>query len=323
MIGKSFCLFTAFLLICAAPLPLRAQEAVYPDRPVRIIIGFSVGGLIDIVARVVGEKLSTILGQPFIVEPHPGATGMIATQLAARAEPDGYRLLMVNDNFALNPSVYKTVPYSQDQFAPIGFIGSVPMVFTASNKMHVHTVQDVIDAARAKPGSITYASIGVGSQSHLAGEMLSNIARIKMQHVPYPGGAPAINDLIAGRIDTMFLTPVIGVPMMRAGKLTPLATSGEMRLHTLPDVPTMNEAGYPIDAASWMGLVAPAATPQAVRDKVQNAMIQALADPNVQDKLANLSVLINPLGAQAFGQFIRSETARWHMVTKQAGVQPQ
>lgn len=323
MIAKNFRLFAALLLICAISLSYRVQAATYPDRPVRIICGFPVGGLIDIVARVVGEKLSMILGQPFIVEAHPGATGMIATELAARAKPDGYRLLMINDNFALNPSVFKTVPYTQDQFAPIGFIGLVPMVFTASNEMHVHTVQDVIDVARAKPGVITYASIGAGSQSHLGGEMLSKIAGIKMQHVPYPGGALAINDLIAGRIDTMFLTPVIGVPMMRAGKLTPLGTAGDERLHTLPDVPTMKEAGYPVDVASWMGLVAPARTPQAVRDKLQDAMIQALTDPDVQQRLADLSVIIRPLRAEAFDQFIRSETVRWHTVTEKAGVQPQ
>jgi tripartite-type tricarboxylate transporter receptor subunit TctC len=153
--------------------------------------------------------------------------------------------------------------------------------------------------------------------------MFSHIAGIKMQHVPYRGGAPAINDLVAGHVDVMFLTPVIGVPMMRAGKLTPLGTSADTRLVTMPTVPTMAEAGYPVDAASWMGLVAPSKTPPAVVAKLEKAMAQVLAMPDVRARLTELSVIVTPLGGKAFGEFIHRETTRWADVAAKAGLQPQ
>jgi tripartite-type tricarboxylate transporter receptor subunit TctC len=314
----------ALALVAGAINSARAEESNYPNRPVKIMIGFSAGGLIDTVTRVVADKLAASLGQPVVVEARPGATGMLAAAAVSRSEPDGYTLLMINDNYALNPSVVKNIPYdSERDFVPIGFVGSVPMILTASNAFHVRTVQDVVDKARAEPGAVTCASVGAGSQSHLAAELFSQAANIKMQHVPYRGGAPAINDLLAGHVNVMFLTPVIGVPMMRAGKLTPLATSAEARLATMPKVPTMAEAGYPVNAASWMGLVAPSSTPPAVVAKIEKSLAQALATPEVRARLTNLSVIVTPLGGKAFGEFVHRETARWADVAKKAGLQPQ
>jgi tripartite-type tricarboxylate transporter receptor subunit TctC len=314
----------AAALLGAAIHPASANEPDYPNRPVKIISGFPAGGLIDIVARVVGDKLAATLGRPVVVEARPGATGMLATAAVSRSEPDGYTLLMINDNYALNPAVFKSIPYDGERdFAPIGFVGSVPMILTASNEFRVRTVQDVVDKARAAPGVVTVASIGVGSQSHLAAELFSHAANIKMQHVPYRGGAPAINDLMAGHVNVMFLTPVIGVPMMRAGKLTPLGTSAAARLGTMPDVPTMGEAGYPVDAASWMGLLAPSGTPAAVVAKLENSLAQVLAMPDVRGRLADLSVIVTPLGGKAFNEFVRRETVRWTDVAKKAGLQPE
>jgi tripartite-type tricarboxylate transporter receptor subunit TctC len=301
-----------------------AQDVNYPTRPVKIMIGFPVGGLIDIVTRLVGDKLSTILGQPIIVEARPGATGMLASADVAKAEPDGYTLLMINDNYALNPSVFKNVPYdSEKDFAPIGFVGSVPMIFTASPKLAGSTVQDVVKIARSKPGAITCASIGIGSQSHLAAELFSSIANIKLQHVPYRGGAPAINDLVAGHVDTMFITPAIGIPMMRAGKLKPLATAADVRLEAMPNVPTMAEAGYPVEAASWMGLVAPAKTPPATVSKLEKALAKVLAMPDVRQHLSAMGAIVKPLDGKQFSEFVRTETKRWAAVVAKAGLQPQ
>jgi tripartite-type tricarboxylate transporter receptor subunit TctC len=301
-----------------------AQQSDYPTRPVKIVIGFPAGGLIDIVGRLVGDKLTGILHQPFIIETRPGATGMVATAAVARAEPDGYTLLLVNDNHAINPSIFKNLPYDAEKdFTPIGFIGSVPMIFTASTKFPVHTVQDVVDAARAKPGMITFASIGAGSQSHLGVEMFCSLAGIKMQHVPYHGGAPALTDLIAGRVNTMFLTPVIGIPVMRAGQLTPLATSSEVRLEAMPDVPTMAEAGYPVDTASWMGLVAPRGTPAPIVAKLEKALGEVLAMPDVQKRLSSIGTIVKPLNGRQFGEYIHAETLRWHDVIVKAGIEPQ
>jgi tripartite-type tricarboxylate transporter receptor subunit TctC len=311
-------------MLAAGIGPMHAQQADYPSRPVKIVIGFPAGGLIDIVARVVGDKLTALLGQPFIIEARPGAVGKLATAAVGKAEPDGYTLLMINDNHALNPSVFKTMPYdSEKDFTPVGFVGAVPMIFTASNEFKTRTVRDVVEKARAKPGTVTYASIGIGSQSHLAAEILSSIADIKMQHVPYRGGAPAINDLMAGHVNTMFLTPAIGIPMMRAGKLTPLATSADVRLEAMPDVPTMAEAGYPVDAASWMGLLAPAGTPPAIVAKLEKALAEALAMPDVRKRLAAIGAIVKPLNARQFAEYIRSETARWGSVVAKAGIAPQ
>src|SRR5215471_20871636 len=206
-----------------------AQEA-YPTRPVKIIVAFPVGGLLDTVSRLVGDKLSAVLGQQFIIESRPGAGGTLATAAVARAEPDGYTLMMINDNHAVNPSVFKNIPYdSVKDFAPIGFVGSAPMALSANAKLSVRTVKDLVALAQQQPGKISYGSVGIGSASHLAGELFTAKAGIRMLHVPFRGGAPAINDLVAGHVDTMFVTAVVGGQHMRTGALIPLAIAAPAR----------------------------------------------------------------------------------------------
>ena len=260
------CLLVAVTAVLGtAPGPATAQEPGYPSRPVRIIVAFPVGGLLDTVSRIVGDKLTMVLGQQFIIESRPGAGGTLATAAVARAEPDGYTLMMINDNHAVNPSVFKNIPYdSVKDFAPIGFVGSAPMALSANARLPVRTVQDLIELARQQPGKISYASVGIGSASHLAGELFAAKAGVRMLHVPFRGGAPAINDLVAGHVDTMFVTAVVGGQHMKTGALTPLALAASARFETLPEVPTMAEAGYPLEAAYWFGLAAPAGTPPAV-----------------------------------------------------------
>ena len=304
-----------------APAPAAAEEANYPTRPVKVLIAFPVGGLLDAISRVVGEKLSVLLGQQFVIEARPGAGGALATAAVARAEPDGYTLMMINDNHAINPSVFKSIPYdSIKDFAPIGFVGSAPLVFTVNAGLSPRTLADLVALAREKPGTITYGSVGVGSAAHLAGEMFTAAAGIKMQHVPYRGGAPALNDLVAGHLNSQLLSAVVALPHIEAGALRPLAVAAAARLDALPTVPTMAEAGYPIEAAYWFGLVAPAGTPAPVVAKLEKALSEVLAMPDVKKRLTDMGAVVNPLGARDFGAFIRTETTKWADVIHKANI---
>jgi len=311
------------LVLNAATTPLRAQDA-YPTRPVKIMIAFPVGGLLDTVSRIVGEKLSGLLGQQFIVEARPGAGGTLATAAVARAEPDGYTLMMINDNHALNPSVFKNMPYdSVKDFAPIGFVGYTPLLLNANGALPMHNVKDLIAAAKQKPGAMTYASVGVGSASHLAGVMLEGVADIKWQHVPYRGGAPALNDLLAGHVNTMFMSAVVSLQHIQDKKLIALALAAPARLEILPDIPTMQEVGYPVEASYWFGLVAPAGTPPAVLAKLETALAAVLAMPDVRKRLTDMGAIIRPLNGRQFADYISTEITKWADVVNKAGVKPE
>jgi tripartite-type tricarboxylate transporter receptor subunit TctC len=300
-----------------------AQDA-YPTRPVKIIIAFPVGGLLDTVSRIVGERLSVLLGQQFVVEARPGAGGTLATAAVAKADPDGYTLMMINDNHALNPSVFRNMPYdSVKDFAPIGFVGSTPLILVANGALPVHSVKDLIELARQKPGAVTYGSVGVGSASHLAGEMFAGVANIQWQHVPYRGGAPALNDLLAGHVNTMFMSPVVSLQHIQSKKLAALALASPSRLDLLPDVPTMAGTGYPVDASYWFGLVAPAATPPGVLAKLEKALAEALATPDVRKRLSDMGAIVQPLNGRQFGDYIRAEIDKWAGIVSKAGVKPE
>jgi tripartite-type tricarboxylate transporter receptor subunit TctC len=315
-------LLVAVTAVLGAALgPATAQEPGYPSRPVRIIVAFPVGGLLDTVSRIVGDKLTTVLGQQFIIESRPGAGGTLATAAVARAEPDGYTLMMINDNHAVNPSVFKNIPYdSVKDFAPIGFVGSAPMALSANARLPVRTVQDLIELARQQPGKISYASVGIGSASHLAGELFAAKAGVRMLHVPFRGGAPAINDLVAGHVDTMFVTAVVGGQHMKTGALTPLALAASARFETLPEVSTMAEAGYPLEAAYWFGLAAPAGTPPAVLARLESALTHVLAMPDLRKRMTEMGAVVTPLGSRQFGDYIRTEMDKWADVIVQNGI---
>jgi tripartite-type tricarboxylate transporter receptor subunit TctC len=316
------CLLVAVTAVLGTALgPATAQEPGYPSRPVRIIVAFPVGGLLDTVSRIVGDKLTMVLGQQFIIESRPGAGGTLATAAVARAEPDGYTLMMINDNHAVNPSVFKNIPYdSVKDFAPIGFVGSAPMALSANARLPVRTVQDLIELARQQPGKISYASVGIGSASHLAGELFAAKAGVRMLHVPFRGGAPAINDLVAGHVDTMFVTAVVGGQHMKTGALTPLALAASARFETLPEVPTMAEAGYPLEAAYWFGLAAPAGTPPAVLARLESALTQVLAMPDLRKRMTEMGAVVTPLGSRQFGDYIRAEMDKWADVIVQNSI---
>jgi tripartite-type tricarboxylate transporter receptor subunit TctC len=316
------CLLVAVTAVLGTALgPATAQEPGYPSRPVRIIVAFPVGGLLDTVSRIVGDKLTMVLGQQFIIESRPGAGGTLATAAVARAEPDGYTLMMINDNHAVNPSVFKNIPYdSVKDFAPIGFVGSAPMALSANARLPVRTVQDLIELARQQPGKTSYASVGIGSASHLAGELFAAKAGVRMLHVPFRGGASAINDLVAGHVDTMFVTAVVGGQHMKTGALTPLALAASARFETLPEVPTMAEAGYPLEAAYWFGLAAPAGTPPAVLARLESALTRVLAMPDLRKRMTEMGAVVTPLGSRQFGDYIRTEMDKWADVIVQNSI---
>jgi tripartite-type tricarboxylate transporter receptor subunit TctC len=232
--------------------------------------------------------------------------------------------MMINDNHALNPSVFKNIPYdSVKDFAPIGFVGSTPLVLTAHPSLPAKDVRSFVALAKEKPGTITYGSVGLGSASHLAGEMLSSVANIKLQHIPYRGGAPALVDLLAGHVNTIFLSPVSGLEYMKAGKLTGLALAATKRIEIIPDLPTMKEAGYPVEASYWFGLVAPAGTPPTVLAKLEKALADVLAMPDVRKRLTDMGAIIEPLNGKKFGDYIKAETAKWAGIVEKAGIKPE
>jgi tripartite-type tricarboxylate transporter receptor subunit TctC len=316
-------LLTALMLVAVASAPARAQDA-YPNRPVKIMIAFPVGGLLDTVSRIVGEKMSGLLGQQFIIEARPGAGGTLATAAVAKADPDGYTLMMINDNHALNPSVFRNIPYdSVKDFAPIGFVGYTPLVLVANGALPMQSAKDLVEAAKQKPGTITYGSVGVGSASHLAGVMLESAAAMQWQHVPYRGGAPALNDLLAGHVNTMFMSPVVSLQHLQSGKLKGLALAAASRIEVLPNLQTMAEAGYPVEASYWFGLVAPAATPPAVVAKLEKALAEVLAMPDVRKRLTDMGAIVRPLNGKQFGDYIGTEIVKWGDLVKKAGVKPE
>jgi tripartite-type tricarboxylate transporter receptor subunit TctC len=285
------------------------------------VIAFPVGGLLDTISRIVGERMGAQLGQQFLIEARPGAGGTLATAAVAKAAPDGYTLMMINDNHALNPSVYKNISYdSIKDFAPIGFVGSAPLVFNANAGLGLKTVADLLRMAKEKNGALTYGSVGIGSAPHLAGEMFTTAAGIKMLHVPYRGGAPALNDLIAGHLNTMMTSAVISKGQIEAGRLTPIAVTAKHRLDVLPNVPTMAESGYEVEAAYWFGLVAPAGTPPEIIAKLEKTLAEVLAMPAVKKRLTELGAIVTPMGSKEFGAYIQSEIVKWADVINKAGL---
>jgi tripartite-type tricarboxylate transporter receptor subunit TctC len=315
-------LLAAAAIMSVAASPAKAQDN-YPNRPVKLLIGFPVGGLLDTVARIVGEKFNGLMGQQFVIEARAGAGGSLATGALANSEPDGYTLMMVNDNHALNPATMKSLPYdSVKDFKMIGFVGYTPLVFVAHPSVPVKSVKDLIELAKKEPGKLTYGSVGPGSASHLAGEMLGAAGGVKFQHIPYRGGAPAMIDLLAGHVQTMFLSPVIGLRNIEANKLTGLALAADRRLEIIPNLPTMKEAGYPLEASYWFGLMAPAKTPPAVIAKLEKALAETLAMPDVRKRFADLGAIVQPLNSVQFTAYMNAELTKWADVVKKAGIEP-
>jgi tripartite-type tricarboxylate transporter receptor subunit TctC len=301
-----------------------AQAQLYPDRPIRIVVPYAAGGAVDIVARTVGQPLGEVLKQPLIVDNRPGASANIGMEMVAKAKPDGYTLLMASNGIATNMALFPNLAFDgQRDFAPIAKIGYAPLVIVVPASSPAKSLKDLIAMAKAEPGKLTYASAGNGSSGHLAGELLKSTAKIDVLHVPYKGGAPAITDLLGERISFMPINPVEVLAHIRAGRLRALAVASDKRFPSLPDVPTVSEAGLPgYEATVWWGLVAPAATPQAIVHQLNVETNKALADPSIAGKLNELGVVLTPGTPEQFAAFVKSQTELWSGVIKSGGIRP-
>ncbi len=312
-------IFTGSRLVLAAVTLACASAAsgqqTYPTRPIRIISPYAPGGGNTIMARLVGQKLTEAWGQQVIVDNRPGGNTIIGTELTARATPDGYTYMLAGSGHALTPLLLKT-PYDPiKDFAPVGTVGKQENIMVAGPSVPFNDLQQMIAVAKAKPGQLNYATYGSGTISHLATELFCMLTGIRMQHIPYKGAGPAITELLGGQVQVFLSTPSPVIPHIQAGKLKGLAISGEQRSAAVPNVPTFAEAGVRgFEAKGWYGVVAPAATPRPIVDKVSAEMARFLAAPDVKKLLNGLGVEPLISTPEQFGALIRSDNAKWAKV---------
>ncbi|MFT3721928.1 Bug family tripartite tricarboxylate transporter substrate binding protein [Pseudorhodoferax sp.] len=294
----------------------------FPTRPITIIVPFSAGGTTDILARIVGQGLTTELGQSVIVDNKPGAGGNIGASLAAKAQPDGYTLFMGTvGTHAINQALYKKMPFDPvKDFAPISRVATVPNLLVAHPSQPFKTVKEMIAYAKAHTGDVTYGSPGSGSSPHVSGALFQSMTGAQITHVPYKGSAPAMSDLLGGQIAVMFDNMPSAIQHVRSGKLRPIAVTTAKRSPELPDVPTIAESGVPgYEATSWFGMFAPAATPKPVLDKLHAALLKVLAQPEVKKKIAEQGGDPVAETPAQFAAFIQAESAKWGKVVKESG----
>jgi tripartite-type tricarboxylate transporter receptor subunit TctC len=315
------------LAVSAAALPFipgLAKGQTYPSHPVRIIVGFAPGSAFDILARLIGQQLSERLGQPFIVENRSGAAGSIATEAVARARPDGYTLLVTGSPDAINATLYDNLNFKfVHDIAPVAGIGRAPNVMVVNPSLPTKTVPEFIAYANANPGKISMASAGVGSASHLSGELFKMMAGLSLVHVPYRGQAPALTDLLGGQVQLDFSTMPPAIEYVKAGKLRALAVTSPARFEALPDVPAMAEYLPGYEASLLTGLGVPSNTPAEIIEILNKATNGALADPNIKAQLAALGNTELPGSPADFGRLIAEETDKWAKVIKFANIKPE
>jgi tripartite-type tricarboxylate transporter receptor subunit TctC len=314
----------AAMLAAACAIPSAHAQDAYPNKPIRIIVPYAPGGGVDIVTRLVGQKMGDLLKQVVIVDNRPGAGTNIGMGAAAKADPDGYTLLTASNTLASNGALYKNMSFDPERdLVPVGSIGYAPLVVVVPQASSFKTLRDLVAYGKANPGKLTYGSAGNGSSGHLASELLQAESGIDALHVPYKGGAPAINDLLGDRISFMSINPLEVISHIQAGKLRPLAVMDAQPTQLLPSVPTVNSLGLPGSSATvWWGLVAPKGMPQDIVGKLNGALRQALADPAVVKRMSEMGATVTPGSAADFGAFVRKETAKWTKVIKAANIQP-
>jgi tripartite-type tricarboxylate transporter receptor subunit TctC len=313
----------ACALAALALFPAAAYAQAYPVKPIRMIVAYPPGGGTDIVGRVIAQELGETLGQSVVVENRGGASGNIGTELAAHAAPDGYTVLMGNvAPNAINVSLFKNLPFDPvADFAPVTLVASTPNILVVHPSMPARTVKDVIALAKAKPGTLNFASAGVGSSSHLAGELFRILGGAEIVHVPYKGAGPAMVDVLSGQVQLYFATMPAAMPHVKSGKLVPVAVTSAKRSRALPDLPTIAESGVPgYEASTWYGLLAPAHTPGAAIARLHDGVVAILAKPALREKLAGQG--FEPVGdsPEEFAAYIRSEIAKWSKVIRDAGI---
>jgi tripartite-type tricarboxylate transporter receptor subunit TctC len=307
-----------------APTSLPAQ-APYPNRPIQLVVPVPPGGAADFIARTVGAKLAEALGQPVVINNRGGAGGTIASAGVAKADPDGYTLLLNSiTTHGIGPHLYTGLPYDPERdFSPIILLAGLPLIMTVNASMPAKSVKDVVELAKTQPGQFAFASSGNGGAPHLAGELFKKVTGTSLLHVPYRGSGPAVVDLIAGRTAIMFDAAPSLLPFITAGKLRPLAAASAQRHRLLPELPTFAELGYSgMDISLWYGVAAPARTPEPVVKRLNSELAKILEMPDIRESFAKQGA--DPAGGspEQFDAFIRGESARWRDVVKQAGIKP-
>jgi len=299
-----------------------ADAAAYPDKPVRMLVGFAAGGGTDTTARVIGIPLAEALGQQIIVDNRPGAAGNIAADITAHAVPDGYTILMGTiAALAINPSLYQKLPFDPiKDFEPISLVVSSMNVLVVHPSVAAKSVKELIALAKSQPGKLSYGSSGVGGAGHLAGVLFDQLAGTQMTHVPYKGGAPAMIGLVGGEVNMVFATAETAIPQVKANKIRALGVTTAKRSALVPDLPTIAEAGLPgYEANNWYGLVAPAKTPAAIVERLNREVVKVLNMPNVKEQLFRSGLDASPSTPKEFGTYIKSEMAKWSKVVKASG----
>lgn len=316
----------AAAMLVAVPAMVAAQPvSTYPDRPVRVVNPSSPGGGADVISRIVMQEVSKSLGQTFIIDNRPGAANIIATEIAAKAPPDGYTLLIAaTGTFVTNPLLYAKLPYSINDFETISIVADAPFILSVHPSVPARTVKELVAYARAQDGKLTFASFGRGSSSHLAGELFQSVTGTKLVHVPYKGAAPGMADLVAGQITMAFDSGLSSIPHVNAKRIRPLGVAAPQRLPSLPDVPTLAEQGLgAFDAGTWYGVMAPARTPKPIIDGLHRAIVKALALPDVTKRINDLGTAVIGNTPAEFSAQIARESERWAAVVKQAGLKPE
>jgi tripartite-type tricarboxylate transporter receptor subunit TctC len=313
--------FAAALLV-GLTLPAPAQTP-WPSKPITYVVPFPAGGTTDTLARIIGQKLSGTLGQPVIVDNRPGAGGNLGSDFVAKAVPDGYTILGGTiSSHAINVSLYPKLPYDPlKNFAPITLIGTNPLVLVVPKDSPAKTVKDLVAEAKAKPGSLTFASAGNGTSQHLAVELLKSLAQVDIVHVPYKGSAPAIQDVMGGQVSAMFDTTVVAGPQIKGGKVKALGVTSAKRVKGWDTIPTIAESGVPgYEIVSWQGIFAPAGTPPQIIKRLNDEVVKILRMPDIVERLESLGV--EPVGnsPEAFAAFQKTEISRWAKVVKDGGV---
>jgi tripartite-type tricarboxylate transporter receptor subunit TctC len=311
----------AGLLLGAVHAPAMAEDN-YPSKPVRLLTGFPPGQATDVLGRSIAQKLQESLGQQFLVDNKPGAAGIIATQAAMAAPADGYTLLLTSSGpLAVNPGLYSKLPYDPlKDFVPVSMLAMVPLVLLVNPAFPPTSVAELVALAKAKPGTVNYASGGNGVTNHLVMEMFRSTAGVNMTHVPYKGGPPALTDLMGGQVNVMFETGVASLAFVKQGRLRALAVSTPTRIAAAPELPTIAESGYPgFSGVPWVAIVAPAHTPPAIVAKLNAEINKALATPSVREYFIAQGAEPTPMSTTEFGSFMKSEIAKWTKAVKDSG----
>ncbi len=302
-----------------------ADAQTFPQKPITLVVNFAAGGSVDTVARVVGEGMGEILRQPIVFINRPGAGGNIGAESVARAAPDGYTLLVGSTALAISPALYPKLSYDvANDFAPVSVLVVTPNVLVVHPSIPVNSVDDLVALAKAEPDRLRSASAGIGSSNHLALELFNVMAGVSIAHIPYKGAAPAVSDVLAGHVDMTFVPIPAAVSFIESRQLKPLAVTSAKRSATLPNLPTIAEAGVRgYEASSWVGILAPAATPRPVIARVHEAIVEALGSAQVKETLAKSGA--EPVGntPDEFASMLRSEMAKWNKIIKPAGIKPE